>query len=640
MSASLRALRHWCRGGLNPFGPVLLFDLVRSARRPRFVVARTLYALLIALALGWLFVTSSARHQGEVPAHQMTRFAGNFFYTFLAIQFGVMVLLTPAYTAGAIAEEKERKTLEFLLATDLSSREIVLGKLTARLLNLGLLLLAGLPVLSFLQFLGGVDVGIMLAATAATALTVFSVAGLSVLNSVLCRRARDAIILSYVVVIAYSLLGCAAWLGMVALTRPDRWPGLADFPSADGRTSPVTLGDVIDGFNAGNIPCAALQVWHGAKASAVFQQDLPGKLGRYAAFHVGVGLACLAWGMLRLRTGALREAAKSSRNVGVLGWLLRRPSVGRFPMIWKEVFVEGGLRLNKPGRIVLGLLFLASFLPVLFHLWAYRSGGYYGGWERLTRHVNGAQVRGVGTALATLMLLAVVVRAAGSVRSERERNTFDELLTTPLSNREILLGKWLGAMLSVRWGWAWLGLIWVVGLATDSVQFYGLAVIAGCWLVYAAVGAGVGLWFSLGSTSTLRATLSALAAMIFLCGGHWLLTELLCYLPLRRWAPHFDQEWLRHLEMGQTPPFVLGLLAYHRHDMQYEYQTERFLKMLPALLSGVACWAGLVPVLWVLVRRRFERMTGRVLSRPGEPFKGPAASSLRRRASSVPTRAC
>ena len=37
------------------FGPVLFYDLVRSARRMRFVVVRTLYALFIAFILCWMF---------------------------------------------------------------------------------------------------------------------------------------------------------------------------------------------------------------------------------------------------------------------------------------------------------------------------------------------------------------------------------------------------------------------------------------------------------------------------------------------------------------------------------------------------------------------------------------------------------
>jgi hypothetical protein len=320
--------------------------------------------------------------------------------------------------------------------------------------------------------------------------------------------------------------------------------------------------------------------------------------------------------MLRLRAGALREAAvKSSRKAGLLGRVLRRPAVDRFPMIWKEVFVEGGQPLRTAGRVAVGLLFLASFLPgavyVMLYLRGYYTvGPYTTGWDRMTRHLNALQVRGVGTVLATLMLMAVVVRAAGSVRAERDRNTLDELLTTPLTSREILLGKWLGAMLSVRWGWAWLGLIWAVGLATGSVQLYGLLAIAACWLVYAAVGAGIGLWFSLGDTNTRRATLSALATIAFLWGGHAVLSHLFVRFPLTRFELYRDAGWLRQWQAGLMPPYVMALSAYHWHDL-YDYQTELLPKMLPSLLAGVGCWAGLIPVLWVLVKRRFERVTGR-----------------------------
>src|SRR5438094_417338 len=84
------------------------------------------------------------------------------------------LLATAAYTAGAISEEKEHRTLEYLLATDLRNREIVLGKLASRLANLALLVVAGLPVLSLLQFLGGVDPDLMLATFALTGLTMAS----------------------------------------------------------------------------------------------------------------------------------------------------------------------------------------------------------------------------------------------------------------------------------------------------------------------------------------------------------------------------------------------------------------------------------------------------------------------------------
>src|SRR5262249_31762997 len=128
---------------------------------------------------------------------EVSRFAGSFFGWFMAVQFTVVFLVTPAYTAGAIAEEKERRTLEFLLATELSDGEIVLGMLAARLGNLFLLILAGFALLSSLLFLGGVDPMQVFAGFAATAMTMLSLGSISILVSVSARTALVAIVTAY-----------------------------------------------------------------------------------------------------------------------------------------------------------------------------------------------------------------------------------------------------------------------------------------------------------------------------------------------------------------------------------------------------------------------------------------------------------
>ena len=69
-----------------------------------------------------------------------------------------MLLLTPAYVAPAIAEEKERRTLEYLFTSDLRNREIVLGKLAVRLGHIVLYILAGLPILCLTMRFGGVSI--------------------------------------------------------------------------------------------------------------------------------------------------------------------------------------------------------------------------------------------------------------------------------------------------------------------------------------------------------------------------------------------------------------------------------------------------------------------------------------------------
>ena len=76
------------------------------------------------------------------------------FSAFVAITVGqelLALVLTPTLVAGAIAEEKRRKTMHYLLASQLTSAEIVLGKLAARLLPvLGLTAVAAVYGASYL----------------------------------------------------------------------------------------------------------------------------------------------------------------------------------------------------------------------------------------------------------------------------------------------------------------------------------------------------------------------------------------------------------------------------------------------------------------------------------------------------------
>src|SRR5262249_54794595 len=85
------------RGWLRLFGPVLFYDLVRTARRKRYFAIRVGYALLL-LALLWS-VYGSYSTRGEIPPNRVADAAATFFKTFLDVQLVVVILLTPAYTA-------------------------------------------------------------------------------------------------------------------------------------------------------------------------------------------------------------------------------------------------------------------------------------------------------------------------------------------------------------------------------------------------------------------------------------------------------------------------------------------------------------------------------------------------------------
>src|SRR5262245_26204507 len=140
---------------------------------------------------------AAALHRAAV----MTRFAMEFSNTFLLIVAIVAMLVTPLYLAGAISEEKERRSIDFLLATHLTNYEIVVGKLTARMLNMFGLLLATLPILAITQVWGGVDLAQLLHGLLVIAIAIASYASLSVGCSVIFDRTRHAALAAYAILL-------------------------------------------------------------------------------------------------------------------------------------------------------------------------------------------------------------------------------------------------------------------------------------------------------------------------------------------------------------------------------------------------------------------------------------------------------
>jgi ABC-type transport system involved in multi-copper enzyme maturation permease subunit len=631
------------RGWLKLFGPVLFYDLVRIGRRTRYILLRSLYAVFLLALLSWIYLIWAVRSEGgTIRASEMAQFAESFFYTFMVVQFLAVALLTPAYTAGAIADEKNRRTLEFLLATDLRNREIVLSKLVSRLANLLLIVLTGLPILSFLQLVGGVDPGLVLAGFAATGLTMVSLAGLSIFCSVLAKKPRDAIIVTYLAATAYLILSLAGW-GIVRSL-----PGLANFPSTATWISPVTVKDLVELFGAGNILVAVIQLFGGGGTGTRPDQLLPKLLRDYLIFHGLVAFLFSAWAVVRLRAVAMKQTYGKAQRGSWMAFLGIRPRVGNEPILWKEIFVESGARLNWFGWNIVILLVLASLLPTGFIVaefinerrqppqtgpWRYYSDP----WRRMADEMNAIQVRTIGTLVACLLLLAVAVRAAGTISGERDRQTLDALLTSPLDSNKILFGKWLGSILSVRWACLWLGLIWGLGLVTRGLHPLAVPVLVSAWLVYAAFLATVGVWFSIVSRTSLRAIIYTIATALGAAFGHWIIWACCIPLMIYRQGNGREFQWLLKLQAGFTPPFALGWLAFYGPEFERTGSpNNEVIEVTACALLGIVFWAGAAAVLWFVTSERFRRVTGRVPVRRPERFGAPRRRPTPRMLRDVP----
>src|SRR5262249_30985239 len=148
----------------------------------------------------------------------------------------------------------------------------------------------------------------------------------------------------------------------------------------------------------------------------------------YAVFHFVVSIFCVSWAIIRLRAIALAQTFGKVARLPLLTRIIGRPGVTNPPMLWKELIAEPGMRFGWMGRIFLGLFVLLSFVPPVWMLalfiqeMLFPTGNRWSpwsNWERFGEVIN-AWVRGAGTGLACVMLLAVAVRAAGSISGERD----------------------------------------------------------------------------------------------------------------------------------------------------------------------------------------------------------------------------
>ncbi|WP_373899382.1 ABC transporter permease [Haloimpatiens sp. FM7315] len=79
-------------------------------------------------------------------------------YVFIAVmQFLLIAFIVPALTSSSISGERERQTLDLLLCTKLKPRSIILGKLLTSISLIILLIIAALPVFSFIFLIGGIS---------------------------------------------------------------------------------------------------------------------------------------------------------------------------------------------------------------------------------------------------------------------------------------------------------------------------------------------------------------------------------------------------------------------------------------------------------------------------------------------------
>lgn len=135
--------------------PVAVKELRGRMRGRRAFAVLTVYLLLLSVFVSLIYLLYSAA-AGQ-PGSGASRQAGKVvFYTLLVVEGFLVVLVGPAFTAGAISGEKERQTYDLLRTTALRPGILVFGKLVSALGYVLLLVIATVPLQSIALTLGGV----------------------------------------------------------------------------------------------------------------------------------------------------------------------------------------------------------------------------------------------------------------------------------------------------------------------------------------------------------------------------------------------------------------------------------------------------------------------------------------------------
>jgi ABC-type transport system involved in multi-copper enzyme maturation permease subunit len=479
----------------------------------------------------------------ELSIQQMSELGQQLFVTFAITQSLVLLLITPALVAGVIADEKQRKTLHYLLSSCLSSGEIVLGKLAARLVHVGVFIALGLPIVSILTFIGGVDPNAVLLFFTASLSTVFFLAGLAVAVSVYSKRPREAVSLVYMLELV--------WLFVPALIQ-------LLLPMGGG-----VYAKIYEWIRPVNEWVTASSPFHLLTTGAATAFASPLRFYETVFWMIGLqvayGTVFTVFAIARLRPVLRSEGSGGGKVARVFSRrarrLLPRPECGDDAMLWKERYVSRTSPITKiTGSVVfLGVLVLLGWGTYEVAAPAFRevmASGYAGAGSGSARGELNTYLRFVVTLVFACWVIGTASAASGSVSSEREEDTWTSLVATPLSGLEVIRAKMFGSCGAMRWiAVVWLLLV-VLGLLLGAIHPLGFAALVLVSVIDVWFACALGTYFSLRARNSSRALMATIGTLI-LCNGLYLLL----FIPFR------VESSFRFLGMM---PFVevLALLSY------------------------------------------------------------------------------
>ena len=411
--------------------PVLQRELLVNLRMPRAFVLLLIYQVALAAVVYFAWPKDNIRLDLTGTTGSSSQLVDLFFLG----QYILASLMAPSFAAGAISGEKERMTYEMLLASPIKPQSIVLGKLVAALTHLAILIFASLPIVMLCLPLGGVSLYEVLAAYLALIASVITFGMISVACGSFFSRTSSALVVSYLLILPLALIGVLFWSSL----------------SSFGETRLKLAITVIPGIAT----AITIPLFYVVSARMLYPPDVgsEGKevvdLETEASNAVGLVIQRDQFPD-RLFAPPLRETLMPDNANPIYDKEMR-----------SEIFGQGTLMLRL--AIQISMLLAIPMMAVFLFVVPARAGWYI-------------------CYVVLFNILIGPVFSAGSVTSERERQTLDLLLTTTIGWWEILWGKLLSGLRvsSVLSGF----LLFPVVLATLLVpEIRSNIIVVACYLV-------------------------------------------------------------------------------------------------------------------------------------------------------------
>ena len=362
-------------------------------------IGRAVYAgsLLAIIATCWLVLTGT---QAVTSPGDTARFGATLLRTLAPLQLSLAVLAAAMTAAVAVSVEKDRRTLELLLLSRLSERELVLGKLAASLLRVILMLLSAIPVFGIASLFGGVtgiQLGRLFIVTAAAALSAASIATTVAFWK---DTTFQAVAITAFALVAWVVIGEAAtnWFG----------------PAVGEQLSP-------------------------ARAMFAALSPAGGNLGSFLSLCGLLIVVTNVVAIQRVRTWNMaRDARRAAQAQGTTASAQSRPAryIWRNPILWREICTNAYGRTIVIVRVAWLLLFTAAVAGIVSEARAENPDRF------------AVTVAVIPMALASL--LAITALAVSSITTERDRGSLDLLLVSDLEPKEFIWGKLFGAIAVAR----------------------------------------------------------------------------------------------------------------------------------------------------------------------------------------------